>query len=128
MSAMYTLPDASTAMPYGWLSVADVACPPSPLNEPVPPYGMPLPAIVEITPVDLVIRRMQLFCVSAMYRLPSVSTATLVGLFRFGAIVEMTPLVTRRMQLLFVSAMYMLPAASTVTPYGLYSLSSMALP
>ena len=53
-SAMYTLPAASSATPVGLCSVANVACPPSPLNELVP-----VPAIVEITPVDLVTRRMR---------------------------------------------------------------------
>ena len=74
VSAMYTLPDESTATPCGWFSVADVACPPSPLNE-----AALMPAIVEMRPVDLVTRRMLLLPESAMYRLPAASTATPCG-------------------------------------------------
>ena len=74
-SEMYKLPAASSAMPHGQFSVANVACPPSPLNEP-----MPVPANVEMMPVDLVTRRMRLLPLSAMYKLPAASTATPVGL------------------------------------------------
>ena len=59
------VPDASNAMPYGLHNVADVASPSSPLKLPDP-----VPAMVDIIPVDTVTLRMRLLLVSLMYTLP----------------------------------------------------------
>lgn len=71
VSAMATLPAASTATPPGSDSAAVVPVPPSPL------YALrPLPMIVEMTPVLAFHRRTRLLSVSAITTLPTVSTAT----------------------------------------------------
>jgi hypothetical protein len=59
------LPDESIAIPRGWYNAADVAAPLSPLKLPVP-----VPAIVDIIPVETVTLRIRLFTVSVMYTLP----------------------------------------------------------
>ena len=64
-SATYIFPAESAAIAYGPNKLADVAAPPSPRK-----LLAPLPAIVEMTPVDMVILRIRLFLLSAMYTLP----------------------------------------------------------
>ncbi len=65
-SAIYTLPETSTATPTGFCNPAAVAGPLSPEKLPV----SPLPAMVVIIPVDTVTLRTRLLPVSAMYTLP----------------------------------------------------------
>ena len=55
----------STATPFGLLNVADVAAPPSPLND-----VLPVPAMVVMMPVDTVTLRIRSLKESAMYTLP----------------------------------------------------------
>jgi hypothetical protein len=74
---MYTFPDESTATPYGFLNVAEVAAPPSPLKLPL----VLLPANVLIRPVDIATLRIQLLPYSAMYTFPDESTAHPFGVF-----------------------------------------------
>ena len=69
-SAKKTLPAASTAMPPLPKILAEVAGPPSPRNA-----NVPLPATVEMIPVDAVTIRIRVK--SEMKRLPDASTATL---------------------------------------------------
>src|SRR5579871_1826667 len=68
-SAMYKLPDASTATLCGENNCALVAGPPSPEKPP-----MVVPATVEITPFETF--RTRLVVASAMNRFPAESTAT----------------------------------------------------
>ena len=60
-SAMYTLPDRSTATPWGRFSIAEVAAPLSPLD---PAVVDPVPAIVVIVPVDAATLRILLIPLS----------------------------------------------------------------
>ena len=69
-SAIYTLPDPSTAIPCWWFSFASKALPLSPLKP-----ATPVPAIVLIMPSVFTLR-MRLLPSSLMYKLPTVSTAT----------------------------------------------------
>ena len=107
---------------------------------------LPLPATVVMKPVLVVILRMQLFCVSAINRLPAPSRNTLVGELSAAlvagppsppklavpspATVVMMPVlaVTLRMRLLPLSAINKLPAASTATPLGRKSWALVASP
>ena len=104
-----------------------MAGPPSPLKPRVP-----FPAAVEITPFATL--RMRLFCQSAMYRVPAVSTAMPCGSFNwalvagplsplkprvpFPATVVITPFESLRTRMLPESTMYRLPAESTAMPLG----------
>ena len=65
-SAMYTLPLLSTLMPQGLLNAADVAAPLSPLK-----LAVPVPAMVEMMPVETVILRTRLLLESPIYTLPA---------------------------------------------------------
>jgi len=68
-------------MPEGEANSALVAAKPSPEKPEVP-----VPAIVEMTPVDAATNRMRLLPVSAMYRLPEESTATALGKLSTAAV------------------------------------------
>ena len=72
-SAMYRLPEASSAKPWGALIWAMAAGPPSPLWPPVP-----VPATVVITPAVSTLR-MRWLLVSAMYMLPDASATASPG-------------------------------------------------
>jgi hypothetical protein len=74
VSARYRLPEESSAMPRNPSNCAVNAGPESPPNEDPPP-----PAMVDMTPVEALTRRMRPFPVSAMIRLPCASTARLSG-------------------------------------------------
>ena len=63
---MYTLPLLSTLMPQGLLNAADVAAPLSPLK-----LAAPVPAMVEMMPVETVILRTRLLPPSPIYTLPA---------------------------------------------------------
>ena len=80
-SAMYTLPTASVVTPHGLWSAALTPTPPSPLKP-----GTPLPAIVVMIPVLFVHRRTRLLPKSAMYALPTASTATPFGVRSFALV------------------------------------------
>src|SRR5579871_2203440 len=129
VSAMYTLPAASTATARGPLSMALVASPPSPEKP-----AWPFPATVVMVPPG-VTWRMRLLLRSAMYRLPLESTATPVGWLSdalvaappspenpcvpLPAYVEMIPLgVSRRTRPLVRSEIYKFPALSKAMPQG----------
>ncbi len=60
------IPDESRVIPVGLLKVADVAAPPSPVK-----VVVPVPAIVDMIPVDNVTLRMRLLLESATYTLPT---------------------------------------------------------
>ena len=72
-SAMYRLPDASTATPLASPNSALVAGPPLPVNPHVP-----LPATVEMTPPAVILRTTQ-FPSSPIQVLPEASTTTSSG-------------------------------------------------
>ena len=70
---MYRLPNLSSATLRGDLNRAAVAAPSSPLEP-----NAPVPATVVISPAVSTLR-MRRFSLSAMYRLPDLSSATLLG-------------------------------------------------
>ncbi len=74
------VPDASSATPDGLLNVAAVACPLSPLK-----LLVPVPAMVEISPVETVILRTRLL-ISEKYTLPVESTVTEYGPYTDAAV------------------------------------------
>ena len=136
---MKTLPAPSTATPLGRLNRAWTAEPPSPPN-PV----RPVPATVLIVP-DASTLRIRLLSISAMKRLPALSTATPKGksscasvagppsppnpLRPVPATVVIVPVAsTLRIRSLKLSAMKRFPAPSTATPWGFHSLALTAGP
>src|ERR1022692_977423 len=139
VSAMNRLPKASTATPYGTLSCASVAGPPSPLNP-----AVPVPAtVVIIPPADTF--RIRWLPASAMNRLPAASTNTPAGLDIWAAmarppsplnpavpvpatVVIIPPADTFRIRELLVSDEHRLPNASTATPFGKPRLAAVAGP
>ena len=138
-SAMRRLPAPSTARPPGEARRASAAGPPSPLK----PYS-PVPAIVVRVPEEST-RRIRLFRLSAMKRLPAPSTTTPSGRcnctatagpwspLKPGSPVPATVVMvpersTRRMRWFPESAMKMFPVVSTATPAGLCSCAARAGP
>jgi hypothetical protein len=132
LSATYRRPDPSSARPHGACSRAAAAKPPSPSKP-----ASPVPAMVWMVP-SAVTFRMAWLPVSAMYRLPSPSTARPRGAFRSAfaagppspeypgapapANVEIAPPgANRRMRWFRASAMYRLPAASKARAEGFRS-------
>ena len=61
----YSIPDESSVTSYGYLNVALVAGPSSPLK-----LLVPVPATVDMIPVETVILRIRLLPVSPKYTLP----------------------------------------------------------
>ncbi len=138
-SAIYKLPEASNTIPAGLFNVAEVAAEPSPVL-----LAVPVPAIVLITPVEVVILRIRLPPFSDIYKLPDPSNARSVGKFNVAevaaepspvllpvpvpAIVLMTPVeaVILRIRLPVASAMYKFPEPSTAMPLGLFNVAEVA--
>ena len=138
-SAMKRLPAASTATSEGRFNCASAAGPSSPISS-GPKSILPGPAKVVMVPEGST-RRIRLFQVSAMNRLPAPSTATPSGTFNCASAAgPLSPLKpgspvpakvvmvpegsTRRMRWLVVSAMKRLPAPSTATPRRTLSCAS----
>ena len=131
VSRINTLPLVSTHSPLGSFKEARIAGPPSP-----PKPAVPFPAIVAMIPVPAFTTRMRLFSLSAMNKLPLLSTATpdgdLNNAFVAGppsplkpsapvpatVVITPVPAATRRMRWLDLSAMNRFPLASSATPLG----------
>ena len=84
-SLMNRSPELSTATSYGSWSVAAVASPPSPENEPWSNPTGPLPATVEMMPVASM-RRIRLLMWSATYSEPSEAAAMPSGQYSCAAV------------------------------------------
>ena len=137
-SPMKRFPEASTEIPRGKDSDADVANPPSPEN----PW-FPLPAMVVMMPLVETLR-IRLLKVSAMKRLPEASTVTPNGRAKEAEVagppspenprvppakvVMIPPADTFWIRSLKVSAMNRSPEASVATPWGAYRDANVANP
>src|ERR1039457_2023572 len=113
LSATYTFPAASTAIPVGWFNWALVAGPLSPLNP-----AVPFPATVVITPFETL--KMRLSLGLAMYSAPAESTAMPLKPKKQHDPVTVVIAPSEILRILGlcipVSVTYRLPLESTATP------------
>src|ERR1017187_8909346 len=131
LSAKYTFPALSAAIPAGEKMLAESAGTPSPEKAPIP-----VPATVVMMPEPAATLRMRLLDPSVIYIFPALSKVRYLGLFRlaiwatppspakFGWLLPTTvviipvPAATMRILWFIVSTIYKFPAASVVTPLG----------
>ena len=106
VSAMYRLPAVSKTTAQGRFRPALVAVPPSPERPKVP-----FPATVVIMPLAFTLR-MRLFDLSAMYRLPKVSTVSPTGPYKLALVA--CPPSPEKLKLPLPATVVIIPLVSTL--------------